>query len=47
MASCWGIEGGMGNINSDGVCFAKKPLHVMGPAFLEVAEHLPAHGKYE
>lgn len=47
MASCWGKEGGRGNIHSDGACFPKKVLHVMGPAFLKVTEHLPAHGKYE
>jgi len=41
----WGKEGGSGGIPSDGICLPNKLLGVMIPAFLEVAEHLPAYGK--
>lgn len=34
-----------GDDESDGVCLPKKPLHVLSPAFLGVAEPLPAGGK--
>lgn len=37
-------EEGM-DFQRDGVCLPKKLLHVMSPAFLEVAEHLPGDGK--
>lgn len=33
-------EGGRGDVRSDAVHLPKKPLNVMSPAFLEVAEHL-------
>jgi len=33
------------DIKSDGICLPKKVLHMMSPAFLEVAEHLPDDGK--
>lgn len=44
-ASCWGKGGGKGDIHSKGVGLPNKPLCVMGPAFLEMTEHLPAHGR--
>lgn len=36
-----------GDVQSDGVCLPKKPLRVMGPAFLGAAECLPANGKQQ
>jgi len=33
------------DVRSDVLCLPKQPLHVMGPAFLEMAKHLPADGK--
>lgn len=35
------------DVQSDGIYLSKKLLHVMSPAFLQVAEHLPAHEKYQ
>lgn len=42
----WGKEGGRaGCSQSDAVCLPKELLHMMSPAFLELAELLPADGK--
>lgn len=50
MALCSAIKTGgkkmeAGDIGNDGVCLLKKQLHVMSPAFLEMAEKLPANEK--
>lgn len=41
----WGRGGGGGDVQGNGVSLPKKPLHAMSPAFLDMAEHLPADGK--
>lgn len=50
MATCSAIKAVVkeqegGDNGSDGVCLPKKSLHVLSPAFLGVAEPLPANGK--
>lgn len=50
VVSCSSIKYGVNkeegwDVWSNGVCIPKKPLRLMSPAFLEVAEHLPANGK--
>lgn len=42
----WGKGGGRGgDVQSDGICPPEIPLQVLSPAFLDVAENLPADGK--
>lgn len=45
MVSCSAIKAGVqeyegGSVGSDGICLPKKPLGMMNPAFLQVAEYL-------
>lgn len=35
-----------GDVQCDGIDLPKNPLCVMSPAFLKMAKHLPADGKY-
>jgi len=42
----WNKDGGRGDIGSDGICLPKKRLRMLSPAFLAVAEHLPADWKW-
>lgn len=49
--SCSAIEAGLKeeegeDVQSVGICLPKKPLCLMSPALLEVAERLPADGKW-
>lgn len=49
MVSCSVIKSGEkeeeGYVQSDGICPPEIPLQVLSPAFLDVAENLPADGK--
>lgn len=41
------VKGGVGDAQGDGVCLPEEPFHVMSPALLGVAGHLPAHGSQQ
>lgn len=43
LSKSW-AKGGRRNIQNDCICLPEKQLREMSPAFLGMAEHLPAHG---